>query len=949
MNIKEELELYKLDPGKSMRALVDTIEAISDGELVLVDPTNPFVMSLEATAVTTANAIQESNVLFRRSYPSLSTEPEDLFHHMADAEEYGIFATPSETILRFMVNKQELITYGIRNEEQNTYEIVIPSETVVTVSNTQLTTLNQIHILLAGNVSYVENSVGKTEASESGIGNLNSKTISDNNGIEWIVFDTLVKQVSVESHEELLLRAVHFSKEYELEDKYYTCEIAMKSILTNNEWEILRTSHSDIIFDPEVPTIAIRYLNNKLRVTIPRTYLMSKKIEGELRITIYTTKGDITLPLNKFGIDDFTTDLGPSGQSFLSLPVDNITILAFGRHTLDSGSNNRTMTEMRDKIVTHSTGLLDIPITEYEIIEKGRLKGYNVIKVLDLVTERNYVASKNFTKVVAEDIETVPEGFMNTVRLFIPEINNDEHFLQIGDGLVITSNTIFKNENGIMTILPIDEEVSLINLSNTQLIMKVTEADLFFTPFYYMLDKKDTVFNTRIYDLDSPRLEDLVIVNKNTSEGPSVNVDRFVVSKHSLGYEVTFTLIVNSGLSDTDVEGFYIQLKLPIENSDEGIFYHLSKDDNNFYTVVIETDHYVDDCNKININNGDCLLSDVSCKIHADVEIIIYTEELFETALPYDPTNELLFHNFPTVTALTKQKITLIFGDHLEYLWDNVNLNYSSRKFLSYNNDQFAYYDEDIYERNPETGEIFTLTDETGDGFLETIDYNILHNKGDQMFDELGDPIYIHREGELIKDENNNFIIDLDAGLERYLDVYMLEYDYRASGKVDHRVSINTAIQNLKSWLLIDLVTLNEEILEQTTIYYRPPKSIRNNKILKDQIVYSIPHRVSPVITIYEQGQELLNAYGITQIRSIIGKIIHSYLSRLTWTLSDIKSEIIETLLGGTIKGIRIEGLSYFDQEITKTSDETNRISIKKKLDSLMDVTYQIQITIEHI
>lgn len=96
--LKDRLSEAKYDPLLLVRSQIETIEEITNGEVLLMDPTHPFVMQLEMSACMAANTMQENIGLLRRVYPVLAEASEDLYMHMSDTDYINRFATASPTM-----------------------------------------------------------------------------------------------------------------------------------------------------------------------------------------------------------------------------------------------------------------------------------------------------------------------------------------------------------------------------------------------------------------------------------------------------------------------------------------------------------------------------------------------------------------------------------------------------------------------------------------------------------------------------------------------------------------------------------------------------------------------------------------------------------------------------------------------------------------------------------
>ena len=81
-----DLEAYVYDPNRIQRDILTNMAGALDGTVAIQDPTNPFVMLMEATAVNSSNPVIRMKNTLKKIYPDLATEKESLYHHLADDE-----------------------------------------------------------------------------------------------------------------------------------------------------------------------------------------------------------------------------------------------------------------------------------------------------------------------------------------------------------------------------------------------------------------------------------------------------------------------------------------------------------------------------------------------------------------------------------------------------------------------------------------------------------------------------------------------------------------------------------------------------------------------------------------------------------------------------------------------------------------------------------------------
>ena len=117
--IMSRIELIKKNPTLIQRSIIDYLAEVTDGEVNIVDVTNPFVLLLEASSVNTAIAINHSDLNLRRQYAALSQTDEDIFSHMSDKEIMHRYSSPSSVEYTFMLPYDEFIKNMVEVPDQS--------------------------------------------------------------------------------------------------------------------------------------------------------------------------------------------------------------------------------------------------------------------------------------------------------------------------------------------------------------------------------------------------------------------------------------------------------------------------------------------------------------------------------------------------------------------------------------------------------------------------------------------------------------------------------------------------------------------------------------------------------------------------------------------------------------------------------------------------------------
>ncbi len=969
------LENYKYDPTKSQVAIVEAIENETKGDLSLVDPTNPFMMLLEANTVSGVTALTEMRNNDKTIYPSLSRSVNDLYPHISEEEEKHLFASPSETYVRLLLNLKDVEENGVIIEETKNinkgltiYNVVIPKNTEVIVNETTFTIMNDVDITLTKSsngkrsafVTYVSD---ETSIEFKDIGILSSTIISDKDDISWILFETPVKQLSVTRYEGIPVSNDIFEVTIPLTDAYYFSEVSIQNSNTL-EWEPVKKVFSDKVFDSTIKSIKIEVLEDTVVFKIPQVYILNNSMLGIIRFLIYTTKGKILLPLNKHSQEDFSIKIAKETFTSASAASRNINILAMSTRIVDGGVNRREIRDLRKKIINKTAGQIDLPITENQLSETARIEGFTIHKAIDTITDRLYIASKNINDTTLNNNIPVNVDIFNNTSVFELAVNVNNNVVIEDKDILIKSNTIFKYENGSTFPISDAEENLINNMLYVDKIKYLTKHKLYFTPYYYVISSDVDVISSRAYDLDRNSLDKLAIKSKNTYLSQNVNIVGYNLIKKGNGYDIYFQLKGNESYEAIE-NSIGIQLAIPVEGSDNFTYLHsvpyaVEVDDNLFpelsgstlFKISIEADFRITVEDRMRITNSFSPIDVHGVDLKTKANIIIYTTDMTVDDHLVNNNNsnaylginyeELYFEgNALEAIGLTKEELEITFGNKLEYLWAKVEASYTDRRYVKYENDIYLRYLEDVYQVDPLTGCSFILSDENGDGSCDSIERVVLHTAGEIVKDIDGKKIIEHRMGD-VKLINGEPIVDVVGGLIRYVDILMFEYEYLAVKRLEYSNYIKDTLNILNEWLVYKLVSLNSITLEHTSIFYRPRKSVLPIH-LTDGYVENFS--IKPKIEIYFNAALFDIDIEIDELKSTVGKIVHKYFEKKYIVITDLKEELIDNI-GGNPIGVKVVDHVTDDKEIISLSDTSNRFSLSKKINSKYDVVYDLEIKI---
>lgn len=928
---KETLAEYIYDPNRTQQLMLNFLEGSSDGNLKITEPTNPFVMLMEAAAVSGSNAVTEPITLFRKLYADLAQTPDQLVHHLSDAELANMFSVPAEAAMIFYVNVKDIKSNGNRPTGATYTETILPIGTEVTVANTTFTLLNKIYIKLYDEgIVFVEQENNDNDIAISSLGVLSAGIISFKDGEPWVIFETTLKQVKKHTVTKTISATEGFDKILTITDKYFYSEVKYKNSYTNNNYQKLLKTHAEDFINTSVPTVYIKLMDKQIEFKIPDTYLIDGLVSGNGVIDIYETKGKINLPINKYKMEEFKVNIEVTANNVTEASIANINVLASSRMGVEGGKDSIDMEELRSSIINNSTGDIDVPITTDNIKRKGEFDGFEMFKALDIVTERVFIASKNLPDIESKLIFAKPDIFFNKLSLTLSDVTDMDNVLMIDDYMLIKSGTVFKENNYKMEIVRNSELDEIKNMTNDEKLFKLQDNKYFFTPYHYVIDTSDKETTTsRVYDLENPILKDIKIIGKNTNVLMRVNTDQYGVFKTSTGYKVVFTLITNKDFDNIDPKLIKGQFSIPLIGKQDRIYFKSEYDQGNKRMEFnITTDLFVDKDDFVTIKNGFALISNKLVSLLNTCEFIIYSAESNILDNTHYLQNEIV-EETDQVVVFNKESIHLTMGTNIKYIWNKFYNTYTERMYKKHEYDLPMVYKEDVYKIYPETGTIFHyVKDEDNNLVAES---EIIHKQGDPILDTNDSPVYKFRKGDIILDEDDKPMVDTVSGIVRNIDIMMLEYEFKVSTSSAYVNYLNIVLETIADWLYNSMPKLNNNLLENTTIQYRSYKTAEPLHIKTNNSISDLRYNVKPKITLYSKLKNYTNSE-VSNISNIIGNILHEYLNNSVIHLSEVKDTILETL-GKDIVGVKIENIDTVNEsEVFTILDNTKRLILDKKL-----------------
>lgn len=955
------------NPSAIQRTILQKLEDATNGDIGLVDPTNPFVFLLEASTLNATAAIGQTEALTRKLYPSMAQTEEDLYLHMSDVDYSSRFATPSRTNFIVFIGKEELYDKAVRTDQGQIRKLTIPRNTEFTVAGHTFTMQYPIdlRILAHGGLQIVYD-VSRQSPLETLETNIVDWTTVELNGTEFIRLNIPVSQFQISSSTEAINKASAFNTEIDYSDKFHYCRVFMSD--AQGEWQEIKTTHTDQVYDPTQPTAALTVFSDRVRVYVPEIYITTNQLGRSIRIDVYTTKGPLDLLLENYEASAFGAqwiDLEGDDDGVFSAPLATYSALAvFSDSVVTGGTNGMSFEKLRERVIHNSLGKQNLPITNNQIATALEDLGYGLVKNIDNVTNRTFLATRRLP--VPSNGQTVTSigASINLFQSSLEFLQNLSTVRDNGARVTILPDTLYRNDNGVIEAVTESERAQLLSMSNEALVSEVNSQRFLYSPFHYVLDTNDNIFTARAYRLDDPKVDARTFVAENDTAVLEISTGSYLIEKKTGGDGYILTVVTRSGPTIKELTDSQVQVQLSFTPTLEsnraylsGEFVGMTEDgEERIYQFDIGTRYDVTENDELVLTTFK-LFDDTDRELTADMLTefdLIYTVTdytvpgLRSSDIDNRVADFLLPEGTSSFVGVTNERLRIRLGHTLDNLWSKSRSVVSSIAYQRYEADVPWIYEQTVYERNPETGNIVMDYDsETGE-----ITYNILHEAGDPLLDENDEPVYRHRAGDVKVNGSGEPIPESPRKMLRQAEMFFLDGRYYFANEdttVEYRDSIPTIIVG---WLNDDIEPISKRLLERTELYYYPQSTLGRVEVSAEggdtlrmdaEQGFTVRFYISP--TTY-QNTELRVSLSETATEVISQALLSS-----TVTVSDIIATL-EERVGGDVIGVDVTGLGGETPIRALTiSDDSVRTTIRKRLTARADgsLTVEDDINIEFI
>lgn len=960
--LRDQLLTLRGNPARIQQFMIRMLESMNDDKVIIMDATNPAIFCLESAAVMSCANTVDSESKLRRLYPSMANTPDELYLHMADQDYLGIYSTPSIANVTIMFDLEELLQKAIPESGlTGTRKITIPRYTKVLVADVPLTLLYPIDIRIMPhggfNITFNTQEVSPIGRIET---NLLDWFVEKLDGNRFLNIVAPFYQLEITSHVASLNAMSGFSKEYAFDDLYYYARAYIQN--KSGVWTEIKTTMSDLVYNKEEPTVLLRLLNQSLKVTVPQIYLNKGSITDSVKIHIYTTKGPLNINLQNYIPRSYIHDWSPVENTItdrFSKPLTTLaTVGMYSSDIISGGTKGITFNELKEVVTSRSTVTEGLPINEKQLTRSVKDLGYSIVKNIDNITDRQYLATKALPAPDNKFIVTnmgVSIAQLESTFLKLKELNTVTSSLY---RLTIKPKTLYRLTDGILSVLPSvqSDALNALKYSNpSQLVDLLNKDNLLYSPYYYVFDIKSTEILPRIYDMDSPQIRSRYFFQDNPSIGISLGIGSYAIANSPDNDGYILEVHLNAGEVAKSLGPDHINVQLSYVGRDEPTRYFINGylvsdidpdtqkpyDDLYVYRFHIETRYDIDaadglvpipyrspinlthefdivTCIKDYTPEGEIEISDVDSILRAD------------QFNDYDPKSKYM--------GVSQSKVNIKFGTRLERLWTKTRTVVDTRQLMKYDKDVPAYYKKDVYELDA-NGNI-KISYNPDDNIITS---KKLHQAGDLIYDPTGEQVFDHRKGDTILDEQGEPIyVNSGDGLKRQIDLFLIDALYGFANTNNVIEYKNQCTNLISQWVTRDMKLIAAQLLDRSEIFYYPPVSIGEVDIVADDgKEVSVDSRQSIKVKVYLTQINYRNASLREALTKSITESIQWSLSKRTISIDAVLQRLRSTL-GDNVISFEVLGILNDEYKTATIKNDTMTLTLGKRALILPNLTIDI-------
>lgn len=947
-DLGKTLSLAATNPSAFLDIGINYIRSRLDGA-ELPDANSPLIQLMEFSSAVAAQQIAESIYGDNKAYPLFANSYEDLYGWMSDKDWLNRFCTPSFAKFTLAFPRDALVAAMVPIPGSTVKKIMIPRYTTFRVGELYDFTLLyplEIRLLNHGGLQIVYNTDIMSPVETLSDNVMDWEVVQDNNQRKLVLMHFNLNQLSRKTQTHDIIQGVNFvaNTEFAESQYFYTRVFAGDE---EKGWRELLTTHSETKHDIRKVTAVLTVTDNVLTVKIPPIYFNNGLINSsqKIRIDLYTSKGDLTLSMSNYQSDDFSVEWGkdidaPENVKYSSV-VTNLEYMLFSTDTIRGGANGVSFENLRKQVINNMAAT-HIPVTPIQIEGKLERKGYDVLRSIDNLSNRIFLASKMLMPAPVNEVTQLRAPFtspvssgMSLVQSSISELVKLPGVYDNGLRCTISPKTLFLLESGKTFPLTADRYPDTIASTNEGLVNELNLRRYIFSPFHYVIDATDNTFAVRAYYMDAPSVKSRQFIAENVTAELEVSTLSYQISRTAKGY--SFEVLSQVGESYQALRHDQIFLQLAFKPVGENSYAYINAElvatseegDQYLWRFEIETNYDFDSKDNLIVDNFsmfDQTLRNFAMGLTTEFMLIYSVSDYTVYGLEPSEIDKMLGRALLPSDAIgvIQEAFTIALASPLTYLSRMCSALGGSEQYLHWSEDVYDFYEADVYDINPATGlPNYTIVD-------GKVIPTKLHSKGDPKIVD-GKHLIKYFKGDVKLDADGNPIIVSDRPTLRIFEMMMLDglyYYANDRSSIDDRDIIPNHIVNT---VMKDVASLYSEALDQTWIYYYPKRTIGNIDVMVDDgLIISINSQLSFNLKIQLSETSYNNESYVTSIERTFSEVVNNALKRETVSVSNIIDTFSERV-DENVKGFSVKMFSGAEELTTFTVlDNSMRASVKR-------------------
>ncbi len=934
---------FEMSPALIEQEIYNLLEeGIND--IDIVDPTNPFVFLLGVTAAGTYSHLVQSENTLRKMYPKLALTNRELFHHLSDQDYNGIYARPSTTNIKVLLNFDQILQNGYEPPGSQRREVLIPRDSFFAVAGYNL----GIHfpilvtVFTASNAISVQYIVGTNEnhpLQKLDTNLVTYRTIIISNA-RFIELTIPVEQFTIDTQYFNLDKTTSFTQKMMIPEKFMYARVWR---MDGNIWKEMEVTHSNRNYDNSHPTMVMAVNGNELILSLPDIYQFLFSITT-IRVDLYTTQGEIDFDLNNIPSVEYTMvwrEICDKIDGYVSSKVydtlgdttykDRISALqrisgnvVTSTEWIHGGANGLTFGQIKENVIYRNNSRT--PIRFSDIVQSMKAYNYQVSKYIDNVTDKVYVATKPIPSYIKNGLERNAFAFLHNNIIDVSNNDPDMEYAIINNGTrcTVTPDTLFKLENGNMVIVAKSNVDIISQMDNVNKVKEINAYPYYYSPFFYVVDYTLTTLKCRAYRLNVPLVLSRTFIENGGSgsgqdfiTGTKFTNLRLARDGNQYYYELELTITVPKTVPVGST--YECVLKIDPNGVDEDFYLSVVTEPvfgEQTFTFRLDTQVDIDQFNTVDIRH-----------LNEDNDLITKRANITHLfGLKYTVTLPGILGSFHTV-----EEIEIEFGTLLEGLYIPSKTIVSDIVYQKYENPVPLTYAEDVYERDGNGKLIWTINE------ANETEFNIIHAAGSQVLDENNDPVWKHLAGDYILDVNGNYIVDNDdTSIQVVLGMVLLSATFRYATDITTIEYRDSVPESIIEFLDTEIIPMDRKLNEKVDILFKPKGTIGNIRVgIGNDLETVVDSNITYKVTIYitksgYSNPDLLRKVTLNTKNILVKSVNERYLSVYDLALK------IRNSSGPEIFNVDIEKFGPAkDISVMKLMDDSQSFSILDKLELL--------------